>query len=179
MKQSEQTNEVYKALVKARTQLKQPMKDANNPFFKSKYVPLEAVVEAVEKACEGTGLSFMQDVSDNQMFTVIFHESGQYVSLGGSELKPVKNDPQALGSAMTYARRYSLSTAFGITSDIDDDGNATMSQPKAQSRKPAPRKPAPKPVITKTALQAKVDAGEVTSAEANLMVKAGKVDLTK
>lgn len=86
---------------------------------------------------------------------------------------------QATGASFSYASKY----AFGQMLLIDDVKDADGSQPQPQqpvpARKPAPRKPAPKPVITKSELQEKVDSGEVTSAEANLMVKAGKVDLTK
>jgi len=136
MKISEETKELFTALEKFRSNLKQPLKDKTNPFFKSKYVPLENVVEVIDKAVKGTGLSYTQEVEENIINTIIMHESGQYMIIGGSELKPVKNDPQAMGSAITYARRYSLSTAFGITSDQDDDGNnATQNyQPKQQKQ---------------------------------------------
>lgn len=115
-----------KGLNKFRSQLKQPMKDADNPFFKSKYVPLEAVTDAIDKALAGTGLAYYNEVRDGKMFTIIIHEDGGVLEVEGS---PVivggKKDAQAYGSAMTYARRYSLSNAFGITSDADDDGNST------------------------------------------------------
>lgn len=128
MKSSESVSELFKALNKFRGKLKQPLKDANNPFFKSKYVPLENVVSVIDEAIANTGLSYTQETVYNEsglivLDTIITHESGEYVVLGGAVVKPVKNDPQGVGSAITYARRYSLSTAFGIASDPDDDGN--------------------------------------------------------
>lgn len=128
MKTSESVAELFKALNKFRAELKQPLKDANNPFFKSKYVPLENVVSVIDEAIANTGLSYTQETVYNEsglivLDTIIMHESGEYVALGGAVVKPVKNDPQGVGSAITYARRYSLSTAFGIASDPDDDGN--------------------------------------------------------
>lgn len=83
---------------------------------------------------------------------------------------------QATGASFSYASKY----AFGQMLLIDDVKDSDGQQPQQPAaRKPATRKPVPKTVITKSELQVKVDNGEVTSAEANLMVKAGKVDLTK
>lgn len=121
-------SELYKALAQFHKNLKQPSKDAKNPFFKSNYVTLQGVQQAVDKACEGTGLSYSQMVFDNDnggkaVKTIITHESGQILSMGELSLTPTKNDPQGYGSAITYAKRYQLSAAFGISSEIDDDGN--------------------------------------------------------
>lgn len=124
MEISETRAELFKALYKFRVNLKQPLKDANNPFFKSKYVPLENVVSVVDDAIVDTGLGWMQEIEANRVTTIITHESGEYMIVGGANVKPVKQDPQGEGSAITYAKRYSLSAAFGIASDPDDDGNA-------------------------------------------------------
>jgi ERF superfamily. len=168
MKTSETVSELFKALNKFRTQLKQPLKDANNPFFKSKYVPLENVVSVIDEAIAETGLSYTQETlyNDNGLIvleTIIMHESGEYIALGGAVVKPVKNDPQGVGSAITYARRYSLSTAFGIASDQDDDGNqaSSGSKPPANAKKQPQSKPKLDPALvqkikdtqSKTALQ--------------------------
>ncbi|KSU21235.1 Phage-associated recombinase [Lactococcus lactis subsp. lactis] len=135
MEKSESVKELFVALTKFRKSLKQPLKDAQNPFFKKNYVPLENVVETIDKAIVDTGLSYLQEISENRVNTIITHESGQYLIIGGSEVKPVKPDPQALGSAITYAKRYSLCCAFGITSDEDDDGNAASGgKPQQQAQ---------------------------------------------
>lgn len=183
MKTSTETKNLFTALTKFRAQLKQPLKDANNPFFKSSYVPLENIVMVIDEAIKDTGLNYMQEVNSEtrQIDTIITHESGEWIVVQGAKVNPVKNDPQAEGSAVSYAKRYSLSACFGITSDKDDDGNkATGLQPKTGSsfNKPRPKQQI-KPVITKSELGKKVDAGEVTREEANKMVSAGKVDMTK
>ena len=127
MKHSESIKNLASALVLFRSQLVQPVKDKINPFLKNKYVPLEGVVEAVDKGIHGTGLSYTQSISGGDksitVTTLIMHESGEWLELDGLTLPMAKQDAQAGGSAITYARRYSLSAAFGITSDTDDDGD--------------------------------------------------------
>ena len=129
MKTSEQTADIFKAFGEFRKALKQPLKDANNPFFKSKYVPLENVVEVIDEAIEGTGLSYSQEATSEGNYisvaTHVFHNSGQFISFDPLSLPATKADAQGFGSAVTYAKRHALSAVFGITSDQDDDGNAT------------------------------------------------------
>ena len=136
MERSESIAEISKALNTFRTAVKQPVKSASNPFFKSKYVALEGVVDAIDSALKDTGLSYVQEATSegNQVSvtTLLLHESGEWIELTPLTLPVTKNDAQAFGSAETYARRYSLSAAFGITSDLDDDGNAASSNPPAQ-----------------------------------------------
>lgn len=127
---------LFKAMSKFRTQLKQPKLDGDNPFFKSGYVTLEGVQKAVDEALKGTGLSYVQKVYNDGnggvgVETVIMHEDGEVLSSGQLSLRPTRNDPQGYGSAITYAKRYQLAAMFGISSDKDDDGNAA-SQPQQQ-----------------------------------------------
>ena len=144
MKKSETIVELSKAFAKMQKELEQPLKNANNPFFKSKYVPLENVVDSITKASSKHGLSFTQFPSSDEngnvtVGTMVMHESGEWIEYDHICMKPVKNDPQAVGSAITYAKRYALSAIFGITSDNDDDGNeATQlgrATPKAVPKK--------------------------------------------
>lgn len=127
MKISENIDEVVKGLVKFRKQLVQPKKDADNPFFKSKYVTLDGVIKAIDEALEGTGLTYTQEAMSEGNFvsvaTYIFHESGQYLSFDPLTVPTTKADAQGFGSAETYARRYALAAVFGVASDIDDDAN--------------------------------------------------------
>lgn len=127
MNRSDKVNEIFKALTKFRENVKQPVKDKKNPFFKSDYVTLEGVQKSIDEALKDTGLSYSQIVSDSEkgtsVSTIITHESGQFIETGKLTLPPTKNDAQGNGSAITYARRYQLSGAFGISSDIDDDGD--------------------------------------------------------
>ena len=144
MRKSETITELSKAFAKMQMELEQPLKNANNPFFKSKYVPLENVVDSITKASSKHGLSFTQFPSSDEngnvtVGTMVMHESGEWIEYDPICMKPVKNDPQAVGSAITYAKRYALSAIFGITSDNDDDGNeATQlgrATPKAVPKK--------------------------------------------
>lgn len=129
MQKSENINELAKGLAAFREKLKQPFKDADNPFFKSKYVPLENVTEVIDHALIGTGITYVQIPINGEggtvgVSTTILHSSGQWMEFPPFLLKPDKANPQGYGSSITYARRYSLSSVFGITSDNDDDGNA-------------------------------------------------------
>lgn len=154
METSETKAELFKAFANFKKKLKQPLKDADNPFFKSKYVPLENVVQVVDEAMIDTGLSYIQEIEDlddgyMRVDTIVLHESGEYMVIKGSKVKPVKNDPQSAGSATTYARRYSLSTAFGIASDPDDDGNGASQQEKGKTQQKRQQpKAQPKPELT-------------------------------
>ena len=141
----EKTN-LFKAMSKFRTQLKQPKLDGDNPYFESGYVTLEGVQKAVDEALKGTGLSYVQKVYNDGnggvgVETVIMHEDGEALSSGQLSLRPTKNNPQGYGSAITYAKRYQLAAMFGISSDKDDDGNAA-SQPQ-QKQVPQQQQQAP------------------------------------
>ena len=142
MNKSETITELSKAFAKTQKEMKQPLKDANNPFFKSKYVPLENVVEAITESASKNGLSFTQYPSSDEagnvtVGTLVMHESGEWIEYDPIKMKPVKNDPQSIGSAITYAKRYALSAIFGITSDQDDDGNEATQAKKQPAKQPA------------------------------------------
>ncbi|CRH17447.1 conserved hypothetical protein [Carnobacterium maltaromaticum] len=134
MEKSNEIGSLAKAMGLFRSKVEQPAKDANNPFFKSKYVTLEGVIKSVDTAIIDTGLTWYQEpVSDNNKIGVathIFHESGEWLAFEPFYVTPTKVDPQAQGSALTYAKRYSLAAAFGISSDIDDDGNGASNNDK-------------------------------------------------
>ncbi|ASN69319.1 putative single-stranded DNA-binding protein 1 [uncultured Caudovirales phage] len=128
MKKSENIEEIAKSLIEFRKNLKQPQKDANNPFFKSSYTTLDKVIEAIDETAPEFGLSFTQWAVTNDngnvgVETLLLHTSGQFIQYDPLYMKPEKNTPQAIGSCITYSRRYSISAIFGITSDEDDDGN--------------------------------------------------------
>ena len=126
MLRSDQIDLVSKALVKAQAKIKHAVKDSVNPHFKSKYSDLASVMDAIKEPFAENGLALMQPLSSDQdavkCTTLILHESGQFI---GSEMsmRPVRNDPQGLGSCATYLRRYMAAAAAAVASD-DDDGNA-------------------------------------------------------
>lgn len=134
MKRSETQSEILKALANFHKNIIQPKKDANNPFFKSKYVPLENVTEVIDKVAPEYGLAYAQEALTNAdkgmvgVTTLLTHESGEWIEFDPLFLKADKQTAQGYGSAITYARRYALSSAFGIASETDDDGNETTTQ---------------------------------------------------
>ena len=129
MKKSESIVELSKALAKFQANVKQPMKDKNNPFFRSKYVPLENVVEAITQEAPKHGLSFVQWALNDEsgrvgVATMLMHESGEFIEFDAVHMKADKETAQGAGALISYLKRYSLSAVFGITSDQDDDGNS-------------------------------------------------------
>lgn len=128
MKTSETIKEISIALNEFQKEVEQPSKSADNPFFKSKYVPLENVISTIKKYAIPKGLSYFQDTltKDNGEIGVqtrIMHVSGEFIETEPLYLPNDKKNAQGAGSSITYARRYQLSAAFGIASDEDDDGN--------------------------------------------------------
>lgn len=119
--------EVSAAFVKAQKQFSPALKTANNPHFRSKYADLSACVEAVIDALNANGIALIQKChevdSGVKVETIFLHESGEQLSGGVLHVPASKNDAQGYGSALTYARRYSLMSASGIAPE-DDDGNA-------------------------------------------------------
>ena len=117
-------------------------KGANNPHFKSKYADLGAVIEAVKPALIKHGLFFTQHCHPSEdgviVETVLGHAGGEERSLGKLYVPANKRDAQGFGSALTYARRYALMTAFGVPCE-DDDGNAAS---RTVANDPAPTRQA-------------------------------------
>ena len=128
MNKSDSIKELATALCKAQAEMSGAAKDANNPFFKSKYADLGAVVKAVKEPFSNNGLSYSQFpiMLENKVGveTILMHESGEWIS-GELVLPMTKQDPQAAGSAITYARRYGLQSVAGIPSEDDDGNNAS------------------------------------------------------
>ena len=142
MRKSDSISELSKALAKFQAEVKQPLKDKNNPFFKSKYVPLENVVEAITQEAPNHGLSFVQwALNDEQgrvgVATMLMHESGEWIEFDSVHMKADKETAQGAGALITYLKRYSLSAVFGITSDQDDDGNSASGNQAPKKEKMA------------------------------------------
>lgn len=129
--------ELFTALAKAQAEMEAAAKDSTNPFFKSKYADLNAVMGAVKPALAKHGLGFIQVCHDAEnaakVETVVIHESGEQFACGAVSVPVAKHDAQAYGSALTYARRYSLAAAFGVGAEDDDGERATktVNAPKA------------------------------------------------
>lgn len=142
MQKSETISELAKALCNVQSNLEGARKDSVNPFFKSKYADLASVWEACRDLLSKNGLAVVQTSSviegrELVLDTTLLHTSGEWIS-GQLSVPLVKSDPQGLGSAITYARRYGLSAIIGICPEDDDAESATP-------RKPEPKQPA-KPI---------------------------------
>ena len=130
MKLSEKFDEVLPALHKARSMFVKVKKDKQNTHLKNKYATLDSVLDAITPALTDNDLMLMQDMIESEapnrikVETTVIHVSGQWVKFY-AELPIVKNDPQGVGSAFTYARRYAAAAAFGL-SQADDDAQIAV-----------------------------------------------------
>jgi hypothetical protein len=131
------------AFVKAQADFGSVLKTSTNPHYRSKYAGLDACIDAVIDALHKHGIALMQRTlpceSGVTVETILVHTSGETMSGGPLHVPASKNDAQGYGSALTYARRYSITTMLGIAPE-DDDGNAA-SRPVTHE---APRKPTPR-----------------------------------
>jgi len=125
------------ALVKAQKAFEPALKTSANPHFKSRYADLAACVEAVIGALNSAGIALIQKTyecpSGVLVETIFLHETGEYLSCGKLHVPASKQDAQGYGSALTYARRYSLMAACGIAPE-DDDGNEASNQNKTKQK---------------------------------------------
>ena len=108
MKTSEQTDKIDAALAKAQAEMTNPVYDSTNPHFRNKYASLSNILEVVTPVLTACKLSIIQiPTGTNTLETILLHESGEWIGEAFT-MPPVKNDPQGVGSAITYARRYAL-----------------------------------------------------------------------
>lgn len=128
MKLSEKFDEILPALHKARSQFVKVKKDRQNTHLKNKYATLDSVLDAITPALTENKLMIMQDgeriESTMRVETTVIHISGQWAKFY-FDIPIVKNDPQGVGSAFTYGRRYALAAAFGL-SQADDDAQIAV-----------------------------------------------------
>jgi hypothetical protein len=131
---------LHMAMAMAFAEIEAATKSANNPHFKSKYADLGSVIEAVKPALIKHSLFFVQLTHEAPggvcVETVLHHSSGESMSGGRLFVPANKNDAQGYGSALTYARRYSLQTFCGVPAE-DDDGNAAAKSAPARQAEPA------------------------------------------
>lgn len=135
MNKSESIIELATALALAQTEMTNPEKNKNNPFFKSSYTDLAAMINAYKNHYAQHGLSIVQFPSlINNMVsveTVILHKSGEWIS-GGLELPISKSDAQGVGAVITYCRRYALAAACNIA---QEDSDAELAMDRGSSGK--------------------------------------------
>jgi len=176
--------ELATAMAKAQAEIKAALKDSKNPHFKSSYADLTSVWDACRTALTKNGLSVVQNPNyegdEEWLETRLLHASGESIS-GRYPLRPQQQTPQGYGSALTYARRYSLAAMVGVVADEDDDGNAASQRGNYEP----PARPAPKAEDKTAAAKSYVDEaikaiGTLTDATSlNAWVDANKTKLER
>lgn len=142
MQKSESIEKLATALSKLQSEMEAVKMSGVNPFHKSKYATLTDIWEAVKSPLTKNGLAVSQIPCGNSLQTMLMHSSGQWIA-GEQLLMPSKQDAQSLGSALTYARRYGLSSVLGLVVDEDDDGNSAtgIRNESRPSQTQAPQQP--------------------------------------
>jgi hypothetical protein len=146
MTHSDQIGEIAGALAKAQSEMGGAIKDASNPFFKSKYADLASVMEACRGPLTKHGIAVLQSPSAEgavvSIETTLMHASGQWIR-GVASATAKDDSPQSIGSAITYLRRYALQSFAGVAPE-DDDGEAAQGRKSGQAAKPVAVSSAPK-----------------------------------
>jgi len=148
MKTSETIKAIAPAIASFHSEVGKIAKKSENTFFKNKYAALPYILSAIAEPLKNAGLIILQmpKMTDkgNSLETVLMHTSGEWIS-EEYLMQPVKSDPQSMGSAITYARRYAIGAILNLNIDVDDDGNKA-----SEPEKKAPEKKAPvqKPKLT-------------------------------
>lgn len=126
--------EAVKAFIKFQAEFGGVKADGTNPHFRSDYITLDGILETAKPILARHGLALLQDVYGNMdcvtVKTKLLHETGEFIESGELQGSPVKkNDPQAMGSLITYLKRYQVAAFLGVCESSDDDGNAASGIP--------------------------------------------------
>lgn len=175
MRTSEQIDQIGAALAQAQAEMQHAAKDANNPHFKSKYADLASVMDACRPALAKAKVAVVQspelvrETKTVRVTTRLIHASGQWVE-ATLEADVAKTDPQAIGSAITYLRRYGLASLASVAAD-DDDGNGAVGRERFEGprevRREEPRREEVPPTALREAFEKTVGAFPHCQAEAN------------
>jgi hypothetical protein len=145
MQTSQSIENISKSIIALNAELSNPKNTADNPFFKSKYAPLNEILNEVRPLLSKHGLAIIQNTMSIEdrigIQTIIIHSSGENIASDILLLKADKDTAQGQGSAITYGRRYQVSAMLSIASEDDDDGN------HASGNKPDPKKAVTPPVL--------------------------------
>ena len=142
MNKSQTISEITKALILFHVKVGDIVKDAKNPFFKSTYATLQNIQDTIREPLIECGLTISQHPEgEHGLTTILMHESGEWLE-SHYIMSPVKNDPQGIGSCLTYQKRYGLTSVLNLSiNDPDDDGNhatygnGTPAQPDKNEKK--------------------------------------------
>lgn len=142
MNKSENIKSIAGALVKFQASVSKVLKEAKNPFFKSKYASLANILDTIQAPLSECGLAISQFPDEDKLTTIIIHsESGEWMESSYTMPVAKQNDPQAMGSAITYARRYALGSILNLNIDDDDDGEKAMGRQTAKQPELTPTHP--------------------------------------
>lgn len=132
MNKSDSIANLAAALCKFQANIGKVKKESTNPFFKSKYASLANILDVIQKPLAEAGLSLCQLPDADCLTTILMHDSGEWIE--ATYCMPVvkTNDPQAMGSAITYARRQCLGAVLLLNIDEDDDGEKAMQRNQAK-----------------------------------------------
>jgi len=149
MRTSEQINEIATALAKAQGEIESAAKDSKNPHFNTKYADLASVRAAIKTPLSANGIAVIQGVSTSEagvhIETMLAHTSGQFIAETLTIPLGNKRDAQAVGSAVSYGRRYALMAIVGVAADDDDDGNIATQNAPERGKEPARQQSRPAP----------------------------------
>jgi len=164
MKRSDSVSKIIPALLKAQKLMGGATKGAANPYFKSRYADYGSVLEACKDLLNDNGIVILQPHTfhDGKNFveTTLVHESGEHITSETEVVCAKQNDPQALGSAITYARRYGLQSLLAMPAE-DDDGE------KAMGRTSTPKQETPKSAAKSTVAPSQAPAAKVTTTKSS------------
>lgn len=137
MERSDKITELTKGLFKFHSLVGKIAKDAKNPFFKSNYASLSHILEEVSGPLQESGLIITQWPNGTALTTMLIHaESGEFMQSDYEMPVTKANDPQALGSAISYARRYAVSSILSLNIDDDDANTASGKGTKETTKEP-------------------------------------------
>ena len=148
IEKSENITNLAAALLKAQKEMGTALKDSKNPYFKSSYADLKAVIEAIKEPLNNNGIRFLQAVNGAGegmpvVETMLLHESGQFLCTRTPVFCAKPNDPQAFGSGVTYSKRYALQAFLGLPTEDDDGNKGSNKDSKTPNQKPD-KSPVPK-----------------------------------
>ena len=144
---------IYATLIKVIAEMKNPIKEKENSFFKSKYATLDVICDDMRKIFAKHNIAIIQQPTMNAQGLFVLRATAfsedETLELGDYLIRPAKDDPQGNGSAITYARRYQLCSLMGIAAEDDDDGNHASGK-TAQTATVQPPRPQTAQTQTKT-----------------------------
>ena len=171
MKTSESITNISKALVAFGQSMPKVPKDKVNPHFKSKYASLSIMIEKATPILAANKLVIVQQIDGDALTTTLLHESGEYITATATMPCSNPTNPQAMGSAITYARRYAYGSILSLDIDDDDDANAATVAPKQVPQ------PKPQPKVVPKAERIIVSEGDETFLKIVKAVSDGKATI--